>query len=297
MIKFKKMEAVGNDYIIIDAITNPEQQRLLERENFVELVRLLSDRHFGIGGDGVIFILPPLDNNNDARMRIFNADGSEAEMCGNGIRQVAHHIYNHIYKKNILKIETLAGLKEIKIVTDTQGNIQAIEVNMGKPILRGKDIPINIDKEVVKDEFIKIGDLPLIKFTAVSMGNPHCVIFLEDANWGFSLEEIPLAIYGRALEHHKELFPKGVNVEFVDIVSRGEVRVRVWERGSGETLGCGTGACAVVVAGNITNKLDKTVKVHLPGGTVIVEINENGEVILKGNANPVFEGIFLKNIT
>jgi len=278
---FTKAEALGNDYILIDIINNRSYYSLIDIAP--TLSQRLSDRHFGIGGDGVIFILP--SEEYDCKMRIFNSDGSEAEMCGNGIRQVAKYYIEHISGKENIKILTKAGLREIKVL---KGNNETkFVVDMGIPILEASKVPLNT--EIAKEDKLidKEFDFGFLKvpITTLSMGNPHCVIFVED------LGKIEISEIGPKIEHHS-LFPNRVNVEFVKIVNSNEISMRVWERGSGETMACGTGACASAVATMLT-KLPNTNKltVHLLGGDLIVEWNkENNHVYMTGGANLVFYG-------
>jgi diaminopimelate epimerase len=280
-LNFTKAEALGNDYILIDTISNRSYYSLIDIAP--TLSQRLSDRHFGIGGDGVIFILP--SEEYDCEMRIFNSDGSEAEMCGNGIRQVAKYYIEHISGKENIKILTKAGLREIKVL---KGNNETkFVVDMGIPILEASKVPLNT--EIAKEDKLidKEFDFGFLKvpITTLSMGNPHCVIFVED------LGKIEISEIGSKIEHHS-LFPNRVNVEFVKIVNSNEISMRVWERGSGETMACGTGACASAVATMLT-KLPNTNKltVHLLGGDLIVEWNkENNHVYMTGGANLVFYG-------
>jgi diaminopimelate epimerase len=280
-LNFTKAEALGNDYILIDIINNRIYYSLIDIAP--TLSQRLSDRHFGIGGDGVIFILP--SEKYDCEMRIFNSDGSEAEMCGNGIRQVAKYYIEHISGKENIKILTKAGLREIKVL---KGNNETkFVVDMGIPILEASKVPLNT--EIAKEDKLidKEFDFGFLKvpITTLSMGNPHCVIFVED------LGKIEISEIGPKIEHHS-LFPNRVNVEFVKIVNSNEISMRVWERGSGETMACGTGACASAVATMLT-KLPNTNKltVHLLGGDLIVEWNkENNHVYMTGGANLVFYG-------
>jgi diaminopimelate epimerase len=280
-LNFTKAEALGNDYILIDIINNRSYYSLIDIAP--TLSQRLSDRHFGIGGDGVIFILP--SEEYDCEMRIFNSDGSEAEMCGNGIRQVAKYYIEHISGKENIKILTKAGLREIKVL---KGNNETkFVVDMGIPILEASKVPLNTEiakEDKLIDKEFNFGFLK-VPITTLSMGNPHCVIFVED------LGKIEISEIGPKIEHHS-LFPNRVNVEFVKIVNSNEISMRVWERGSGETMACGTGACASAVATMLT-KLPNTNKltVHLLGGDLIVEWNkENNHVYMTGGANLVFYG-------
>ncbi|MGQ9504359.1 MAG: diaminopimelate epimerase [Thermogutta sp.] len=273
-MQFTKMHGIGNDYVFVDCF----QQSLPEAPE--ALAPKIADRHFGVGGDGLILILP--SQVADARMRIFNADGSEAEMCGNGVRCVAKYVYEHgIARKNPLKIETGRGLLTLHLEL-TNGLVQRVSVDMGEPILEPARIPVQLNGNAVIEHPLTIGDLAFA-ITCVSMGNPHCVLFLPQVD-GDLVTRI-----GPQLEKHP-LFPNRTNVEFVQVVSPSEVRMRVWERGSGETLACGTGACAVCVAGALTNRLERAVMVHLLGGDLQIEWQSNGHVLMTGPAEEVFTG-------
>ena len=257
-MKFVKMHGLGNDFIIIDS-----RKESLEGMDLAQLAVKFCDRHFGIGADGILIALP--SSNADVKMRIFNSDGSEAEMCGNGIRCFAKYIYEGLdKKKELISVETLAGTM-LPSMIEHKGKLAIVEVDMGEP----KDI--------------KMAKVKGYDATLVSMGNPHCVIFSDDLN------KIDLAATGPNIETDK-MFPKRTNVEFVKIENRKEITIKVWERGAGETLACGTGACASVVAGVKANKLDREVLVHLPGGNLDIEWQEDGHVILRGPAETVFEG-------
>ena len=272
-IKFTKMHGLGNDYIYIDAIKNKDLKEIFTRYSLGALVRYLSDRHFGIGGDGVIF----LDSSTvaDFKMRIFNSDGTEAEMCGNGIRAFAKYIYdNSLAKGEILKIETLAGIKEIKREKYLTGinneEIDEYVVNMGQPKVWGKtELEISDNK---------------IETINISIGNPHTVIFVEN------VDNIQIDKIGPIIENYK-YFPQKTNVEFVQILDKNLIKVRVWERGSGETLACGTGSCAAVIAGVTNNLTKRKVKVLLQGGELEIDWNEqDNNVYMKGIATKVFDG-------
>ncbi|MFN3660313.1 MAG: diaminopimelate epimerase [Brevinematales bacterium] len=275
---FTKMHALGNDYILIDGTRYPEA---LARGS--EIARLWSDRHFGIGGDGVIFAA--FSSSADIMMRMFNADGSESEMCGNGIRQLARFVYEkNIVRKNHLRIETLAGIKEIEM--SISGNEFRITVDMGIPILEPSDIPAVVDKDNqgVARKSISL-DGKTFDFTLVSMGNPHAVTYIDN------VDRFDVQRYGPLVENATHIFPKRTNVEFIQPLSRRELRMRVWERGAGETLACGTGACASVVASILNGITDRTVRVHLLGGPLDITWDEkSGHVIMTGDAHVVFEG-------
>lgn len=276
MIPFTKLHGIGNDYIYINAIKYPVK-------NPRKLAIAMSDRHFGVGSDGLILILP--SKRADFRMRMFNADGSEAEMCGNGIRAFAKYVYDHkLTKKTHISVETLAGIKYLQC-TVKRGKVHTVTVDMGEPILLRDKIPMIGNPGMVIEEEIHVDG---VKFpiTAVSMGNPHAVIYVED------VKKFPVEKYGPMIENH-ELFPNRTNVEFVEIVNEKEVIQRTWERGSGETLACGTGASAVTVAGVLTKKTSRKLNVHLSGGDLTIEWNEkDNHVYLTGPAEEVFEGVW-----
>ncbi len=267
IIEFTKMHGLGNDYIYID-MTNKQKNNIEENE-LPQIARFLSNRHFGIGGDGIILI--EKSEIADFKMRIFNSDGTEAEMCGNGIRCFAKYIYeNGLTKRENLKIETLAGIKEIKLIKNDKNKIEKIEVNMGIPKIEEK-----IRLKILDKEF---------EITNISMGNPHAVIFVDDVG------KVDLEKYGPSIENNK-YFPNRTNVEFVEILDKNLVKMRVWERGAKETYACGTGACAVVVAGYINNLNKRKVKVLLKGGELEINWKEKtNEIYMTGIATEVFKG-------
>ncbi|MFV0394484.1 MAG: diaminopimelate epimerase [Coprobacillaceae bacterium] len=268
---FTKMEGLGNDYIYIDGIN---QNISLDEKT----IQQLSERHFGIGSDGVIIILS--SDTCDFKMRMFNQNGSEAMMCGNGIRCFAKFCYDHqLTDKKILNIETKSGLRVVELVFDKEKVIGA-KVNMGKPILKTKQIPVLYEKEEMINEPIVIGKKEYL-VTSISMGNPHAVTFVDNL-------DIPLEIIGPVFEHHT-MFPNSVNTEFVQVINESYVKMRVWERGSGETMACGTGACAVMYASYINGYTKDTVTVELLGGKL--EISYQDEYIyMRGPATTVYEG-------
>ena len=274
-IHFTKMHGAGNDYVYINLF---DQALPADPE---KLAPLVSDRHFGIGGDGMILITP--SEKADARMRMFNADGSEAEMCGNGLRCVAKYVYDHgIAKKEQLDLETGAGILSVELET-AGGVAQRVKVNMGEPILDAAMIPTTFGQSPVVNQKLEI-DGREFAVTCVSLGNPHCVIFFDKADDDLVLR------FGPQIERAAQ-FPARVNVEFIEILSRGEVRQRTWERGSGETLACGTGASAVCVAGVLTGKLERKILNHLLGGDLELEWNEaDNHVYMTGPAEEVFSG-------
>lgn len=281
-MKFVKMQGCGNDYIYIDGSRE-------KPENKPELVRRLSDRHFGIGGDGVIFINP--SKIADFEMEMYNADGSRGEMCGNGIRCVAKFVYDYgLTTKNPVTIESFGKVKILDLKTEN-GKVVRVTVDMGEPILTAEEIPADpkhtvsgasADGRLIDAAYLVDGKE--IRMTAVSMGNPHAVVYVEDTD-SLDLEKI-----GPAYEHHP-VFPNAVNTEFIQVLDRSHVKMRVWERGSGETLACGTGACASVVASVLNGRTDRLVTVHLLGGDLTIEWREaDGHVYMTGPACTVFEG-------
>ena len=274
---FTKMHGIGNDYVYVDCFT----QQVADP---AELAPRICDRHFGVGADGLILILPAKGNELHARMRIFNADGSEAQMCGNGIRCVAKYVHDHgISKANPLRIATAAGIKAIELVLDKAGNAVAATVDMGQPVLAAAEVPVNIPRQRVIDAPLSAGRHHF-QMTCVSMGNPHAVMFADE------VASLPLEEVGPAVER-SPLFPQRVNAHFVQVVSPAEVTMRTWERGSGITLGCGTGAAAVCVAGVLTGRSERKILAHLPGGDLDLEWRQDDDhVYLTGPAEEVFSG-------
>ncbi len=277
-VEFIKMEGLGNDYIYFDCIANPH---LIPNPEAV--APRLSDRHFGIGGDGIVLILK--HDKADFQMRMFNSDGSEAEMCGNAIRCVAKYLCDkgYIGGRDAITVQTVAGILKIAIRRDAHGQFQSARVNMGEPRLKGLFIPVNIDKDTVVGEKLALPSGKEYKMTCVSMGNPHAVFFVDEITDNYVLVE------GPKIEIH-EMFPKKINVEFVKVISPTEVQMRVWERGAGETLACGTGASAVVVACVLNKLTARKVTVHLRGGDLEIEWAEDNNVYMTGPATTVFEG-------
>ena len=278
MIKFTKMQGLGNDYVYIDAIN----QKI---ENESSLAQIISNRHFGIGSDGLILICS--SEIADFKMRMFNSDGSEAEMCGNGIRCVGKFVYDKgLTNKTTLKIETLAGVKELKLNLK-EGKVDTVRVDMGEPILEAEKIPVVSSEKMAKNLELEIEEREF-NFTCVSMGNPHAITFIE------KVENFEVEKYGSKIEVN-ERFPKKTNVEFIEIVNKEYIKMRVWERGAGETLACGTGACASVVAGIINNLIERKVTVELLGGILEIEWNkEDNHVYMTGPAVTVYEGELLR---
>ena len=275
MVKFTKMHGLGNDYVYMDAIN----QKI---ENRSELAKFVSDRHFGIGSDGLILICP--SEKADFRMQMFNQDGSEAEMCGNGIRCVGKFVYDKgLTNKTTITVETLAGIKTL-VMTEKNGKIEAVRVDMGEPILEPKLIPVISEENPVKNLQLKAEDREF-KFTCVSMGNPHAVAFIEE-----DVNDFDICKYGAKLEVNKA-FPNKANIEFINIIDDKTLKMRVWERGAGETLACGTGACASAVAAMLNGYTSREVTVHLLGGDLKIEWSKaDNHVYMTGTATTVFEG-------
>lgn len=272
-MKFVKMQGAGNDYIYVDCTED-------ELENPNEIARRVSDRHFGVGADGLILVCR--SQVADFKMRVFNTDGSEAQMCGNGIRCFAKYVHDRgLTRKETLRIETLAGIVKPDLVIEN-GRVVRVRVNMGRPRLQRSEIPMTGGKGRVIDEPIEVGGR-VVNITAVSMGNPHVVTFVED------VAEAPVAELGPMIENHPA-FPERTNVHFVQVVSPREARQRTWERGSGETLACGTGASASLVAGCLNEKLQAEAAVHVLGGVLEVVWSDDDNVYLTGPAETVFEG-------
>lgn len=268
------MHGIGNDYVYVNCFEE-------EVKEPSRLATIISDRHFGVGSDGLILILP--SKVADCKMRIFNADGSEAQMCGNGIRCVAKYVYDHkITQKNSLTVETLAGIKTIQLFTQN-GKVTSARVNMGNPRLMRSEIPM-IGKEIqVVDELLALEGGVSYRITCVSMGNPHCIIFVDN------FDTVDLVKHGTGIERNR-LFPERTNVHFVKIHTPKEVTVKTWERGSGITQACGTGASAVCVAGVLNKKTDRKILTHLPGGDLELEWAEDRNVYMTGPATEVFTG-------
>jgi len=271
-MKFWKMHGLGNDYVVID-----NRDEKISDAEAAELALKLCRRRFSVGADGVLFA-----SNSDAadvKMRIFNADGSEAEMCGNGIRCFAKYCYeNGIARKNELVVKTLAGNKRAWLTVES-GLVVSVMVDMGVPVLERSKVPMLGEGNCINQDLQVNGEA--YKVTCLSVGNPHCVVFVD------AVDDFPVQRVGSKIENHK-VFPKRTNVEFAQVLSENEVKVRVWERGCGETLACGTGACASVVAGNLLKRLGGKVRVHLLGGDLEVEYAER--LFLNGPAEKVFEG-------
>jgi len=275
-LAFTKMEGIGNDYIYIDATKDNIQ---LTPEQIIKL----SDRNFGIGGDGVIFIRK--SSQGEFQMDMYNADGSSSEMCGNGIRCVGKYVFDHGLTKNSNPvIETGKGLLTLHLSTDSRGKVNQVTVDMGEPILEPDKIPLVWSgKAPVLLQPLEVEGQTFL-FSSVSMGNPHCILYVENA------DSFPVRDIGSKIENHP-LFPRRVNVEFVQILGKDHLYQRTWERGSGETLACGTGACAVAVASHLNGKTGRQVKIDLRGGSLEIAWTDQGNVLMTGSAREVFSGV------
>lgn len=273
-VSFWKMHGLGNDYILVD-----NRDGKLKEETLGKIAQRLCRRRFSVGADGLLV----LSNSSaaDAKMRIFNADGSEAEMCGNGIRCFAKYCFEKgIVNNTELKIETLAGIKNIKLKLEN-GKVISVTVDMGQPVLDRRLIPVQGEGRCINEE-LRVDDLTY-RMTCVSVGNPHCVIFVND------VESFPVKTVGPKIENHS-LFPKRTNVEFVQISGVDKLKIRVWERGVGETLACGTGACAAVVAANLLHKVGDRCTVSLLGGDLDIQLRDD-RIFMTGQAEKAFEGV------
>lgn len=274
IMRFTKMHGAGNDYVYVNCFDEPLP------DDPAALARKIADRHFGVGGDGLVLICP--SQAADVRMRMFNADGSEAEMCGNAIRCVAKYAYDHgLTQKKALAIETGRGVLTLELEVH-DGLVMRARVDMGEPILEPAKIPTTLPGRMVQNVPLTIGGRTF-PVTCVSMGNPHCVAFVEE------LSDQWVHDFGPLIEVDSH-FPRRVNAEFVQVLSPSEVRMRVWERGSGETLACGTGAAAVCVAGVLTGRTQRKITVHLLGGDLELEWADDGHVYKTGPATEVFSG-------
>lgn len=273
-MKFTKMQGIGNDYVYVncfeEAVPNPSK-----------VASFISDRHFGIGSDGLILICP--SQVADCKMVMFNSDGSQSQMCGNGVRCVGKYIHDRgLTAKTTVTVETLGGIKTLQLHLH-EDKVSAITVDMGKPILAPAEIPVASTKDRFIDQPVTVRD-KTVSITAVSMGNPHAIVFVEDTN---SLE---LAKLGPDFEHHP-IFPERTNTEFIQVLDRSNLNMRVWERGAGETLACGTGACAALVAAVLTGRCDREATLHLLGGDLRIRWDETTDhVFMTGHAEFVFDG-------
>lgn len=276
-MKFTKMHGCGNDYIYVDGA-----REIIPAERKSEVVKFLSDRHFGIGGDGVIFINP--SDVADFEMEMYNMDGSRSEMCGNGIRCVGKYVYDHgLTRKTSLSIVSCGKIKYLELTVE-DGKVAKVRVNMGSPVLEAAEIPVVASQSPVVDTPIAV-DGREYRMTCVSMGNPHAIVYVDEM-----IDDETMAKIGPLFEHH-ERFPRRVNTEFVKVLDRERVQMRVWERGTGETLACGTGACAVTVASILNGLTEDDITVELLGGTLeIFWDREENVVYMTGPATTVFEG-------
>ncbi len=275
-IKFTKMQAYGNDYVYVNAI----DQKI---DNPNELARKVSDRHFGIGSDGLVLICE--SKRCDFRMRMFNPDGSEGEMCGNALRSLSKFVYyHHLTDKTHLTIETLGGDQVVDLFVEN-GEVVNISACIGKPVLESAKIPVATDEPQFIDKEVKILD-KTFRMSSVSWGNPHTVVFVDDTD-SFEVEK-----YGPAIERYTDLFPKKTNVSFIQILDRNRIKMREWERGTGETIGCGTGCCSSAVIANILGLTDREVTVEQIGGPLKVLWDEEGKVHMTGPSYVVYEGVY-----
>ena len=273
-MKFTKMQGIGNDYVYVncfeETVKNPS-----------EVAKFVSDRHFGIGSDGLIMICP--SEVADCKMVMYNSDGSQSQMCGNGVRCVGKYIHDKgLTNKTTVTVETLGGIKVLELHLK-DGQVDTITVDMGEPVLEPKKIPVNSEKDRFVEETVTVGEKNY-SVTAVSMGNPHAIVYVDDTD---SLE---LPKIGPAFEHHN-IFPERTNTEFIQVIDRRTLKMRVWERGAGETLACGTGACASLVASVLTGKSERKATLKLLGGDLEIEWDENiNHVFMTGPAAFVFDG-------
>ena len=273
MLKFTKMQGLGNDYVYIDC-TNKEIN------NPQILAKIISNRHFGVGSDGIILICK--SDKADFKMKMFNSDGTEAEMCGNGIRCVGKYVYDKgLTNKNKITIETLSGIKKLNLIIK-DNKVDMVSVDMGIPILKAEDIPVISNEYPVKNLIIYSNNKKF-KFTCISMGNPHAVTIVDDVD-SFDVEK-----YGKILET-SSVFPNRSNIEFVEILDKNHIKMRVFERGAGETMACGSGACASVYACYLNNLTEKEVIVKLLGGDLYIKIDDNNHINMIGSADMVFDG-------
>jgi len=274
-MEFTKMHGIGNDYIYFNCL----EEEIKDPE---KLSIRLSDRHFGVGGDGIVLILP--SDVADFRMRMFNADGSEGKMCGNATRCIGKYVFEKQYTdKKEITLETLAGIKELNLKVENNKVVE-VTVNMGAPIINSKDVPVNFNKELVLNERVII-ETTEYNITCVSMGNPHCIVYMDN------IDDLDLRTIGPKFEKNP-MFPEGINTEFVEVIDEKTLKMRVWERGSGETYACGTGACAAVVASILNGycKKDAEITVKLLGGELKIKYTIDGLVYMTGPSEIVFEG-------
>ena len=278
LISFTKMHGIGNDYIYINCMESVP-------DRLPELAEEMSDRHFGVGGDGIVLICP--SDKADFRMRMFNNDGSEARMCGNASRCIAKYVHDHkLTDKTCISLETLSGIKVLSLNMSPSGEVESVTVDMGEPELNAGLVPVRSTTEKMVEEPVatSCGE---VRVTAVSMGNPHGVVFVD------RIEDVPFETLGPELEKHS-MWPDRANIEFLQIISPSEARMRVWERGTGETLACGTGACASAVAAALTGRCGREVTIHLRGGDLHIRWANNGHVMMTGGDTEVFEGNYYR---
>ena len=279
-MKFTKLHGLGNDYVYVNCF-----EETLAGVDLPELARRVSDRNFGIGGDGLILILP--SERADFRMRVFNNDGSEAKNCGNGLRCVSKYVYDHgLTAQTTFTVETWGGMMKPVVSLGADGKVEQVTIDMGEPRFERSAIPMTgIPEEQAHEEVLEV-DGAVFTMTAVSMGNPHAIIFMDE------VRDEDVRTYGPKIEFH-EWFPERTNVEFIQILNREEILFRVWERGSGVTLACGTGACAAAVAAALAGKVDRAVTVHLAGGDLFIDWREeDNRVYMTGPATEVFQGVY-----
>ncbi|WP_312117326.1 diaminopimelate epimerase [Brevibacillus reuszeri] len=279
-MKFTKLHGLGNDYVYVNCFEED-----LTGVDLPELARRVSDRHFGIGGDGLILILP--SERADFRMRVFNNDGSEAKNCGNGLRCVSKYVFDHgLTEKATFTVETLGGMMTPVVSLGEDGKVEQVTIDMGEPRFERAAIPMaGIPDEQAREQTIEV-DGEVFTMTAVSMGNPHAIIFVDE------VRDEDVTTYGPKIEFH-QWFPERTNVEFIQILNRKEIHFRVWERGSGVTLACGTGACAAAVAASLSGKTDREVTVHLAGGDLMINWRESdNRVFMTGPATEIFSGVY-----
>ena len=288
-LNFTKMHGLGNDYIVINEF---DGEKIKEDEK-AEFSKKICKRGFSIGADGVIFVQPATDEKYDIKFRIFNSDGSEAEMCGNGIRCFSKFVYERVMQKNPLNVETMGGLRvsEMDIENDV---VKSVKVFMGAPTFELKDIPMTVEGKSENDVFLneeielKNGLLNSVKLSVVNVGNPHAVIFMKDNNLKAPFIRTHLNILGNEIEHH-EAFPEKINVHFVEIINPQEIKIITWERGAGYTTACGTGTTSSVIIANKLGKTGNKVLAHLDGGDLEIEVKKQG-IYMKGDAVIVYDG-------
>jgi len=279
-IRFSKMEGLGNDFIVMDDRNGSIDAGI----SYSALSKILCDRHFGIGGDGIILVNPSKDH--DIRFVIYNSDGSRADMCGNGMRCFAKYLYEKkIIDNKQIRVQTDAGTVVPEVVADASGRVTSVRVDMGPPVLPCRDVPFISDKNTAIDEPVDMADGTTVTLTAVGMGNPHAVVFVED------LSEVDVAGQGRAIEIHPR-FPAKTNVEFIQVIDDQTLKMKVWERGAGMTLACGTGACAALTAAHVTGRTGNRATVMLDGGDLSIFWDKTtGHLFKTGPARLVFEGV------